>query len=80
MVAVWRMYGYQDYPAPELPVFVFKVRSGAQLNDFISILGRGILNISSICLSEAVVHQKNPKTVHIRTYIGQYQLLRKWPK
>jgi hypothetical protein len=23
MVAVWRMYGYQDYPAPELPVCAF---------------------------------------------------------
>ena len=35
MAEVWRMYGYQDYPAPELPVCTFKVRSGAQLNDFI---------------------------------------------
>jgi len=35
MAAVWRMYGYQDYPAPEPPVCAFKVRSGAQLNDFI---------------------------------------------
>jgi hypothetical protein len=34
MVAVWRMYGYQDYPAPEPPVCVFKVCSGAQLKDF----------------------------------------------
>ncbi len=36
--------------------------------------------ISSIRLSEAAVHQKNPKTVPIRTYIGRYQLLREWPK
>jgi hypothetical protein len=35
MAAVWRMYGYQDYPAPEVPVCAFRVRSGAQLNDFI---------------------------------------------
>jgi hypothetical protein len=35
MAAVLRMYGYQDYPAPELPVCAFKVPSGAQLNDFI---------------------------------------------
>jgi hypothetical protein len=35
MAAVWRMYGFQDYPAPELPVCVFKVCSGAQLKDFI---------------------------------------------
>jgi hypothetical protein len=35
MVAVWQMYGYQDYPAPELPVCVFKVCSGAQLKDII---------------------------------------------
>jgi hypothetical protein len=35
MAAVWRMYGYQDYPAPEPPVCVFKVCSGAQLKDFI---------------------------------------------
>ncbi len=35
MVAVWRMNGYQDYPARELPVCVFKVCSGAQLKDFI---------------------------------------------
>jgi hypothetical protein len=35
MSAVWRMYGYQDYPAPVPPVCAFKVRSGAQLKDFI---------------------------------------------
>jgi hypothetical protein len=35
MAAVWRMYGYQDNPAPELPVCVFKVHGGAQLKDFI---------------------------------------------
>jgi hypothetical protein len=35
MVAVWRMYGYQDYPAPELSVCAFKVLSGAKLKDFI---------------------------------------------
>jgi hypothetical protein len=35
MAAVWRMYGYQDYPAPELPVCAFKVCSGAQSKDFI---------------------------------------------
>jgi hypothetical protein len=34
MVAVWQMYGYQDYPAPETPFCAFKVRSGAQLKDF----------------------------------------------
>ncbi len=33
--------------------------------DIISLLGRGILDILSICLSEAAVHQKNPKTVPI---------------
>jgi hypothetical protein len=35
MVVVLRMYGCQDYPAPELPVCAFKVCSGAQLKDFI---------------------------------------------
>jgi hypothetical protein len=35
MAEVWQMYGYQDYPAPEPPVCAFKVRSGAQLRDFI---------------------------------------------
>jgi hypothetical protein len=35
MAAVWRMYGYQDYPASDPPVCAFKVRSGAQLKDFI---------------------------------------------
>ncbi len=35
MAAVWQMYGYQDYPAPEPPVCAFKVHSGAQLKDFI---------------------------------------------
>ncbi len=35
MAAVWRMYVYQDYSAPEPPVCAFKVRSGAQLDEFI---------------------------------------------
>jgi hypothetical protein len=35
MAGVWRMYGYQDYPALEPPVCAFKVRSGVQLKDFI---------------------------------------------
>jgi hypothetical protein len=35
MAAVWWMYGYQDYPAPEPPVCAFEVCSGAQLNDSI---------------------------------------------
>ncbi len=35
MAAVWRMYGYQDYPTPEPPVCAFNVCSGAQLKDFI---------------------------------------------
>ncbi len=35
MVAVWRMYGHQDYPALEPLVCVFKVCSGAQLKDFL---------------------------------------------
>ncbi len=35
MSAVWQMYGYQDYPAPELAVCAFKVQSGAQMRDFI---------------------------------------------
>jgi hypothetical protein len=35
MAAVWQMYGYQDYPAPEPPECAFKVHSGAQLKDFI---------------------------------------------
>jgi hypothetical protein len=34
MAAVWRMYRYQDYLAPEPPVCAFKVCSGAQLKDF----------------------------------------------
>ena len=34
MAAVWRMYGYQDYPAPDPPVCAFKVRTGDQLEDF----------------------------------------------
>jgi hypothetical protein len=35
MAAVWKMYGYQDYPAPDPPVCAFKVCTGAQLKDFI---------------------------------------------
>ncbi len=35
MSAVWRMYGYQDYPAPEPAVCAVKVQTGAQLRDFI---------------------------------------------
>jgi hypothetical protein len=35
MAAVWWMYGYQHYPAPEPPVCAFKVCSGAQLKNFI---------------------------------------------
>ena len=35
MAAVWRIYGYQDYPASDPPVCAFKVHSGAQLKDFI---------------------------------------------
>ena len=35
MSAVWRMYGYQDYPSPDPAVCAFKVRTGAQLKDFI---------------------------------------------
>ncbi len=36
MSAVWRLYGYQDYPASEPPVCAFKVSTGAQLKDFIN--------------------------------------------
>jgi uncharacterized protein YacL (UPF0231 family) len=35
MSAVWRLYGYQDYPASEPAVCAFKVRTGPQLRDFI---------------------------------------------
>jgi hypothetical protein len=34
MSAVWQLYGYQDYPAPEPPVCTFKVCTKAQLDDF----------------------------------------------
>ena len=34
MSAVWRLYGYQDYPAPEPPVCTFKVCTKAQLDNF----------------------------------------------
>jgi hypothetical protein len=37
MAAVWQMYRYQDYPAPELPLCAFKVRSGAQLKNFMQL-------------------------------------------
>ena len=33
MAAVWRLYGYQDYPAPDPPVCAFKVCTGVQLKD-----------------------------------------------
>ncbi len=33
MAAVWRMHGYQNYPAPSPPVCAFKVHSRAQLKD-----------------------------------------------
>ena len=36
MSAVWRLYGYQDYPASEPPVCAFKVCTSAQLKDFIN--------------------------------------------
>ncbi len=35
MSAVWWMYGYQDYSAPEPAVCAYKVQTGAQWKDFI---------------------------------------------
>jgi hypothetical protein len=35
MSAMWRLYGYQDYPASEPPVVAFKVCTLEQLKDFI---------------------------------------------
>ncbi len=34
MAAVWRMYGHQDYPAPDPTVCAFKVCTGDQLDNF----------------------------------------------
>ena len=34
MAAVWRLYGYQDYPASEPAVTVFKIRTREQMEDF----------------------------------------------
>jgi hypothetical protein len=34
MSSMWRLYGYRDYPASEPAVIAFKVRTGAQLDDF----------------------------------------------
>ncbi len=35
MAAVWWMYGYQDYPAPELPVCAFKVLQWSSIDRFL---------------------------------------------
>ncbi len=35
MSAMWRLYGYQDYPASEPSVVAFEVRTLEQLKDFI---------------------------------------------
>jgi len=58
MAAFWRLYGYRDYPASEPPVISFKVRTGAQLQDFFQ---RGQI-------TDLMVYYSRPSQLHLLTY------------
>ena len=73
MVAVWQMYGYQDCPAPELPVCAFKVCSGAQLKDF----------IQRCKVTDLQIYYNRPAELDALKYIDflkRYNTLSKLPK
>jgi hypothetical protein len=73
MVAVWRMYGYQDYPAPELPVCAFKVCSKAQLKDF----------IQQCKVTNLQIYYNHPAELDALKYtdfLTKYNMLAKLPK
>ncbi len=73
MAAVWRMYGYQDYPAPEPPVCVFQVCSGAQLKDFIQQCKVTDLQIYYNCPAEL-------DGLKYIDFLTKYNMLAKLPK
>jgi hypothetical protein len=58
MAAFWRLYGYRDYPASEPPVVSFKVRTGAQLEDFFQ---RGQI-------TDLIVYYSRPSQLYHLTY------------
>ena len=73
MSAVWRMYGYQDYPAPEPAVCAFKVQTGAQLKDFIQ---RNKVTALQICYN----HPGELESLRYTEFLQQYNTLSKLPK
>ncbi len=73
MVAVWRMYGYQDSAAPEPPVCAFKVCSGARLKDF----------IQRCKVTDLQIHYYRPAELDALKYtdfLKKYNTLSKLPK
>jgi hypothetical protein len=64
MAAFWRLYGYQDYPASEPAVVSFKVRTGAQLDDFFQ---RGQL-------TDLMVYYNRPVLLHHLTFAKFWQI------
>jgi hypothetical protein len=73
MAAVWWMYGYQDYSAPETQVCVFKVRSGAQLKDFVQQCKVTDLQIYYNCPAEL-------DALKYKVFLKKYNTLSKLPK
>jgi hypothetical protein len=73
MAAVWWMYGYQDYPAPEPPVCVFKVHSGSQLKDFIQ-------RCKVIDLQIYYNHPAELDALKYTDFLTKYNTLAKLPK
>jgi hypothetical protein len=57
---VLTLHGYETHA-----IFDYDKQRSFMYMDYVSLLGRGILDILTICLSEAAVHRKNPKTVPI---------------
>jgi hypothetical protein len=73
MAAVWQMYGYQDYPAPEPPVCAFKVCSGAQLKDL----------IQQCKVTDLQIYYNHPAELDALKYtdfLTKYNMLSKLPK
>lgn len=73
MDAMWRLYGYQDYPASEPAVVSFKVRTGAQLEDFYQ---RGQI-------TDLMIYYHRPVQLALLTYTSfweQYNVDKSLPK
>jgi hypothetical protein len=78
MVAVWKMYGYQDYPAPEPPVCAFKVCSGAQSNDFIQQCEVTLITSTNDCYSfciQYIEHVPSQYTCIKMNYLMVYDVV-----